>query len=235
MAKDGIKRLNRGQYIRLVIKGVFALLLMTGIMMVLAGRLDYWQGWVYGLFSLVYGIIKAFLFADKTDLVLERLRPGPGTKWWDKVFWAFFLPLNFGVVIVGSLDAGRFGWTGPLPATVYILGYILFFLTLYLFTWAMYINPFFSSTVRIQTDRGQEVVRDGPYRYVRHPGYIAGILMLMAMPPALGSLWALAPAAILIVLLVIRTWLEDTTLQRELEGYAEYAGKVKYRLAPGLW
>jgi protein-S-isoprenylcysteine O-methyltransferase Ste14 len=99
----------------------------------------------------------------------------------------------------------------------------------------MWVNNWFSSTVRIQMDRDQHVVQDGPYRYVRHPGYVGGILMAVSASLILGSLWALIPASIVVLLLVIRTYLEDTTLQKELPGYADYTKKVRYRLVPGLW
>ncbi|HUV75978.1 MAG TPA: isoprenylcysteine carboxylmethyltransferase family protein [Dehalococcoidales bacterium] len=99
----------------------------------------------------------------------------------------------------------------------------------------MWVNRFFSSVVRIQKDRGQEVVQNGPYHSVRHPGYVGGILMAISTSLVLGSLWALIPAGVIFILLVIRTYLEDTTLQKELTGYADYAKKVRFRLLPGIW
>ncbi|MBC7224324.1 MAG: isoprenylcysteine carboxylmethyltransferase family protein, partial [Anaerolineae bacterium] len=102
-------------------------------------------------------------------------------------------------------------------------------------TWAMASNPFFSAFVRIQRERGHRVVADGPYRYVRHPGYLGAIVFQMAIPLALGSLWALLPSGVAAALYVARTVLEDRTLQEELAGYREYAQKVRHRLLPGLW
>jgi protein-S-isoprenylcysteine O-methyltransferase Ste14 len=99
----------------------------------------------------------------------------------------------------------------------------------------MWTNNFFSRVVRIQTDRGHYVVQDGPYRFVRHPGYLAGCFSLLSMPLALGSLWGLIPATLAVLLIIIRTYLEDATLQNELTGYHQYAKKVKYRLLPGIW
>jgi protein-S-isoprenylcysteine O-methyltransferase Ste14 len=104
-----------------------------------------------------------------------------------------------------------------------------------LFTWAMVSNPFFSTMVRIQTDRGQTVATGGPYRWVRHPGYVGYILSAVSTALLLGSLWALVPAVLTGVLLVVRTALEDRTLLEELEGYEEYARQVRYRLVPGVW
>jgi protein-S-isoprenylcysteine O-methyltransferase Ste14 len=99
----------------------------------------------------------------------------------------------------------------------------------------MWTNRFFSSTVRIQTDRGHEVVEGGPYRFMRHPGYVGAILLVTSISLVLGSLWALIPAGVVAVLLIIRTCLEDITLQRELTGYADYARRVRFRLVPGIW
>ena len=101
--------------------------------------------------------------------------------------------------------------------------------------WAVRVNRFFSSVVRIQSDRGHAVVMDGPYRWVRHPGYVAGIMLGPGLALAFGSLWALIPAGLMVLVLILRTWLEDRTLQRELPGYIEYAEEVPYRLAPGIW
>jgi protein-S-isoprenylcysteine O-methyltransferase Ste14 len=102
-------------------------------------------------------------------------------------------------------------------------------------SWALIVNRFFSGTVRIQTERGHHVVTDGPYRIVRHPGYAGGLLGFVMIPFLLDSLWALIPTFLLTVVLVVRTALEDATLQKELPGYAEYAQRTRYRLIPGVW
>jgi protein-S-isoprenylcysteine O-methyltransferase Ste14 len=99
----------------------------------------------------------------------------------------------------------------------------------------MYINKFFSSVVRIQKDRGHKVIQDGPYKYVRHPGYVGIFFLAPAVPLILGSIWGLIPSGLFIIAIIIRTYLEDKTLHKELEGYKEYAKKVKYRLIPGIW
>ena len=99
----------------------------------------------------------------------------------------------------------------------------------------MVANAFFVATVRIQTDRNQMVISSGPYRYVRHPGYAGTILLHLAMPFMLNSLWALIPAGLIVLVLIVRTALEDKTLHDELLGYKEYAARVRYRLLPGVW
>ena len=222
-------------YLRIVVRGFFALLIIIAVIFILAGRLTYWQGWVFSIVTVLLVVVQLLLFADKTDLARERFKPGPGTKWWDKLFWVLYAPLFFAILILACLDAGRFRWSPELPVAVYIVSYLAYILSIYLYSWSMWVNQWFSSTVRIQTDREQQVVQEGPYRYIRHPGYVAGIVMALSTAVALGSLWALIPAALVVLLLIIRTALEDRTLQNELPGYVEYARKVQYRLVPRLW
>ena len=156
-------------------------------------------------------------------------------KWWDKVFFALYIPSFLAILAVASLDVGRFRWTASLPLPVYVVGYIILFLAYGIVFWAMWTNRFFSSVVRIQTDRGHHVVQEGPYRFVRHPGYVGAILLGLASAVVLGSIWALIPAGLMATLIIVRTALEDITLRRELPGYSAYARKVKYRLLPGVW
>ena len=207
--------------------------LVSASIFILAGRINYWQGWLF-----VAGYISFFLIhlvVSKKELIRERVKPGPGRKSWDKFFLPLYLPTSISIFAVAALDAGRFNWTGNLPAVVYIISYTVLVLSLSLSLWAMRTNKFFSSVVRIQTDRGHYVIRSGPYRFIRHPGYIAGIFALISTAPALGSLWALIPASLAVVLIIIRTYLEDRTLKEELPGYSEYAQDVKFRLLPRIW
>jgi protein-S-isoprenylcysteine O-methyltransferase Ste14 len=122
-----------------------------------------------------------------------------------------------------------------MPAWLYVLGALVFLLGNAILLWARYTNRFFSSMVRIQTDRGHTVCKAGPYRYVRHPGYVGGILMALGMGIVLGSWWACVPQLLASTLLVWRTSREDQTLQAELPGYGEYTRETRYRLLPGVW
>ena len=219
----------------LVIRGLIWLPAIIIAIFLLAGRLSYWQGWLFSIMILVVSAVSLIVFRRDQDLARERLKPGPGMKWWDKVFMVFFGPLNLALVVVAALDAGRFQWTPSLPVFVYLISWLVQLLSYYLVFWAIKVNRFFSSVVRIQDDRGHLLIQDGPYRWVRHPGYLAGILMEPSMPLVLGSLWALIPALVLTLLLIARTILEDGVLKKELPGYLEYAQKVPYRLIPGLW
>jgi len=157
-----------------------------------------------------------------------------GTKKWDKVV----VPLmTVGGPLLMFTGAGLdFRWHGlRFPIWVTIAGLLVALAGVAVTATAMYANRFFASTVRIQTDRGQVVVSDGPYGIVRHPGYVGMALSYLCMPVALGSVWALLPAVLTVLLLVFRTVLEDRTLQKELSGYSQYAESVPYRLLPGIW
>ena len=135
---------------------------------------------------------------------------------------------------VAGLDVGRYGWSG-LDLIYVVPGFALFVLGAVLITWAMIVNRYFESTVRIQEDRDHEVVSTGPYIFVRHPGYLSGILWMSSIPLIIGSLYTLIPVMIYGAMMVLRTHLEDRTLRDELPGYSEYAERVKYRLVPWIW
>jgi protein-S-isoprenylcysteine O-methyltransferase Ste14 len=156
------------------------------------------------------------------------------TKRFDKVFLAVFLPLTFIQPAVAGLDAVRFGWSS-MPFGLMYAGAVLFALAMVLIAWTMAVNRYAETSVRIQTDRGHTVIASGPYRAVRHPMYVGAILMYVATPLILGSVWALAVSGLMIVLFIWRTALEDRTLRRELSGYEAYAARTRYRLLPGLW
>jgi protein-S-isoprenylcysteine O-methyltransferase Ste14 len=200
-----------------------------------AGRLDYWQGWVYLGLSLAVLLVTRWVLRGNPQLIEERLKPGAGIKTWDKWYFALSTPLYLVMLVVAGLDAGRFAWTGWVPVWIYILSIAVYLLGQAVFLWAKRVNNFFATVVRIQTERGQTVCKDGPYHYLRHPGYLGGILFGVSSPLMLGSLWALIPAVLAAVLLLIRTALEDRTLQAELTGYTAYTREVRYRLLPGVW
>lgn len=200
-----------------------------------AGRLDYWQGWVLLLLILLVTSAQLVLFRHDREFVMERMRPGAGVKGWDRWVLSAIGLATLSTVILGALDSGRFNWTTSAAWPLYWGGYVSFLLSVGLFTWAMKVNRYFSSVVRIQLDRGQSVVTKGPYAIVRHPGYVGGITLAFSLALMLGSYWALLPALLAAVLLVVRTWLEDQTLKHELSGYKEYAHTVTSRLLPGIW
>jgi protein-S-isoprenylcysteine O-methyltransferase Ste14 len=208
---------------------------IIALLFISAGRLDYWQGWVYVALTCLALLVTWWAMRDNPELIAERLQPGQGMKAWDKWFFALSTPLYIATLLIAGLDVGRFHWSAMLPVWAYLLAVVAYVLGQMLFLWAKRVNGFFSSVVRVQADRGQQVCQDGPYRFVRHPGYVGGLLYGIATPLILGSYWALVPALVAALLLVGRTALEDRTLQRELAGYGAYSEAVRYRLLPGVW
>lgn len=201
----------------------------------LAGRIDYWEGWVYNLSNLILLVLTYVALSDRKDLIRERLKPGQGMKRWDKIYY-IAASLTYTITIaVASLDAGRFHWEPQVSLLIILLGIPVYCAGHLLVLWEKRTNRFFSSVVRIQIDRKQTVCMDGPYRLVRHPGYVGGSLVGLVTPLVLASFWALIPSTLSVVLLVVRTPREDETLQKELPGYCEYARQVRYRLLPGVW
>lgn len=226
---------EKGFWVKAAISQVSLFILIAVMLFAAAGRVDYWQGWLYIIVMVFISIASLAIFSKKPALIKERIKPGPGTKWWDKIFMTLFLPLTMAIVLVSAMDAGRFNWTGKLPVFLYILSCAGCITGICIVIWAMRTNDFFSSAVRIQTDRGHKVVDSGPYALVRHPGYLGAISFTIAMPLVLGSARALILSMIVAILFIIRTILEDTTLQNELPGYSDYAKRVKYKLLPGIW
>jgi protein-S-isoprenylcysteine O-methyltransferase Ste14 len=141
----------------------------------------------------------------------------------------------FIAIILACIDGGRFKWSPALPFALYVVAIVLYVVGNFFFLWARTTNRFFSSVVRIQTDRGQTVCQEGPYRYVRHPSYLGGLLYTIVTPLLFGSVWAIIPVAATVALMIVRTALEDKTLELELSGYREYKEKVKYRILPHVW
>ncbi len=226
---------TRLSYPVMLIRMYAGFLVLSASIFVIAGRLTYWQGWLFCGIILISFVIISVKFASRKDLLQERFKPGPGVKWWDKIFLAIHVPLSFSVSLLAALDAGRFHWSPQLPIVLYPVMFVLILTSSCIIYWAMWTNNFFSSGVRIQTDRGHYVITEGPYHYVRHPGYVGIIIFMPALALLLGSIYALIPVAIDIFLLIIRTYLEDLTLQKELPGYTDYAKQVRFRLIPCIW
>lgn len=226
--------LTQKAHVQMGLRAVLAPIVSIALLFGFAGRWDYWQGWVFVVLSGVIVALMGTLLTPDKSLIEERLNPKQGVKSWDKLYFALSTPMFFIGMALGGLDA-RFGWTSHMPAWVYWGSVIVYLAGHAIMQWARYTNRFFSSMVRIQTDRGQTVCKDGPYRFVRHPGYVGGILFTLATGLVLGSWWACIPQVLAVLALVWRTSLEDKTLQAELPGYAQYAQETRYRLLPGVW
>ncbi len=208
---------------------------IAAILFLTAGTLSWVWAWVYlGICILSMLINAPILLRTSPETVAER-GAGQETKNWDKVVSGVWgLMFYIAVPLIAGLDM-RFDWSGALSTAWHVSGAIVHFASLEFTSWAMIANAFFSTAVRIQSERGHTVCRSGPYRYVRHPGYVGFILQSLSLPILLGSWWAMVPGVIAAFLMGLRTYLEDRTLQAELPGYSNYTKDVRYRLLPGIW
>ena len=213
-------------------------LLIPFILLLCGGDLGWWQAWLYSVLILVAGI-RGRLWAEHRHpgLMAERqnIESIQNAEAWDKVLAPLMaLSIGYPMVVVAGLDH-RLEWSSEFPLWLIVLGFLLISLGYAFAAWALAENRFFSSVVRIQTDRGHAVCDSGPYRFVRHPGYAGNIVALFGIVLALSSVWTLIPATAASIIAVIRTVLEDQTLHDELPGYRDYARRVRYRLIPWIY
>jgi protein-S-isoprenylcysteine O-methyltransferase Ste14 len=221
---------------RLAVSLVLTPACMAALLFVPAGTWRWAQGWTFlGVMMASSAVSVAYLWRVNPEVVVARTNAHRGTKRWDRILMGvfFFVPV-LAILPVAALDDVRLEWF-PLPWWACLLGYVPFLVGMALLTWAQAVNKFFEPTVRLQTDRGQKVIDAGPYRFVRHPGYLSWLPLSVGMALSLGSLWALVPIAVSSLVLLVRTRWEDQTLQEELPGYKEYAQRVRDRLIPGVW
>jgi protein-S-isoprenylcysteine O-methyltransferase Ste14 len=210
-------------------------LIIGGVLFLAAGRLDWPEAWVFLIaYFLIALVTTSWMLRTNPELVQERDRPGRNAKSWDNLLVGLNLLLTLALFAVIGLDAGRYGGS-EVPLGVRALGLLGFIPAFGLPLWATQVNAYLSSRVRIQEERGHAVVAVGPYRHVRHPMYAGMICYDVSVPLVLGSWWGLAVGAALIAAVILRTALEDGTLQRELPGYDVYCRQVRYRLLPGAW
>jgi len=226
--KSDLTRKIRKRMLQVVVQ----FLVLAAILFISSGRLDWMWAWAY--LGVGVGILAINVLVMSPELIAERSEIKQDVKGWDKVLGTLIGVLTLGGLVVIGLDA-RFRWSPRLAWAIQLGGLVFWALAQGLFSWAMASNVFFSGAVRIQKERGHTVATGGPYRYVRHPGYVGYIISWLATSLTLGSLWGLIPAGLVMGLMVVRTALEDRTLLEELDGYRDYAGQVRYRLLPGVW
>ncbi len=219
-----------------LLQGLAFMAFWVALLFASAGRIRWLRGWIwavaYALTMLAVGFV---VHRRNPTLIPARSKWNrPGTKTFDSVILAIYLPLTIAQPAVAGLDVVRFHWSS-MPFWTLYPALALFFCSVALIAWPLVVNPWAESSVRIQSDRGQQVVRSGPYRFVRHPMYVGMILMCISVALTLGSLWALVLAAVMAALLILRTALEDRTLQRELPGYQDFAAVTRWRLIPFVW
>ena len=224
----------QNQLVRALVSLAVSIAVVWALLFLPAGTFAWPQAWWFiAVFVLGLALSIAVLWRVNPEIFAARTGFKPGTKRWDLVIAPLAIVGLVAILPVAGLDY-RFGWT-QVPLPFVILGHLLFIAGFIVLAWAQAVNKFFEPGVRIQTERAHQVIDTGPYAYVRHPGYVGASFLAVGMALALGSFAALLPAILTIAVLVLRTALEDRTLQIELPGYADYARRVRYRLVPGLW
>jgi protein-S-isoprenylcysteine O-methyltransferase Ste14 len=211
-------------------------ILTAALIFIAAGRLDWPLAWLFVLAWSMFKVVFITLLRWRNPgLIVERATRHENTQPYDRWILPAYFVLAFGAIVVAGLDGGRFRWSGGMPVSLVIISYIIYLLGNFLAAWAVDANAFFSSESRLQVDRQQTVTRSGPYRFVRHPGYLAAVILWPATGPMLESWWAVLPGLLAALMMFIRTVYEDRMLQAELPGYKDYAQQVRYRLFPGIW
>lgn len=218
-----------------LIKHLSGTLIFFLVLFISAGRLNYWQGFVYLAIGLIMFSLNYTAFKPDPGLMDERAKAGEGVKKWDKTILGLSFLATIAMFIIAGLDSGRYHWSPDFHWSLYLSGIILTVSGQLLFLLAQKQNKFFSSIMRIQRDRGHTVCETGLYKVVRHPAYLGSIIQAAGFPLLMGSLWSIIPISVLIILSIIRTWLEDETLKKELKGYPEYVKKTRYRIIPYIW
>src|SRR5690348_3474746 len=228
--------MTSGRHIRTIFRHLALLAWWLTFLFGSAGSLTWKRGWICTVLYLGGLHTSRALLKKLNPRLLEQRQTAirEDTKPFDKIFLRVFLSLTIVQPILAGLDVVRFNWSHMPFLTVYP-GVGLFTVAATLITWVLVMNPHAESSVRIQEDRGHSVVASGPYRFVRHPMYVGLILLHASMALILRSMWTLALAALIAILFLWRTALEDQTLRRELPGYEEYTTVTRYRLIPGIW
>jgi protein-S-isoprenylcysteine O-methyltransferase Ste14 len=222
---------------RVILQMLIMVVLAPFLPLLISRHWDWWEAWAYGLICIIGFAISRLLVARRhPDLIAERARmlQHEDAASWDKTLAPLLGIASLLIPVIAGLDA-LYGWSPAFGLPINILALIFILASFVLSSYALIENRFFSGMVRIQTDRDHQVVSSGPYRWVRHPGYVGGLLTYLATPFFLDSRWAILAASFTLIVLVIRTRLEDKTLQEQLPGYREYAQRVRYRLLPGVW
>lgn len=222
---------------RAIVQLVLIVFVAPLIPMIISGHWNWWEAWIYAVSTSFFFVISRILVARRhPDLIAERARfmEAEDTKPWDKILAPLLAFGSILILVVAGLDK-FYGGPSAFPVAAKAAAVVGILLGYAFSSWALIENRFFAGTVRIQTERGHHVISSGPYRIVRHPGYAGALLGYLLIPVLLDSVWAFIPALLLLLVVVVRTALEDRTLQDELPGYREFAQETHYRLIPGIW
>ena len=200
-----------------------------------AGTFAWWQAWAVLADTLAWTVgMGVVILIYNPSLLAERLGPRPNAKKWDTLIMSFLGILQLVRYILARFDH-KLGWSGSFPLWLQVTAAGLCLLAYGLVVWAAGVNAFFTQIVRIQEERGQTVVKDGPYRLIRHPAYLGAGLVEITVPVLLGSWWAMSISVVTLILLLLRTSLEDKMLRKDLPGYEEFCHQTRFRLIPGVW
>ena len=221
--------------LRAIVASYVGVLLYASFIFLAAWRLLYWQALLYVAVALIGATLSNALVPKGSGITVERAGNAAAGQTWDKRLLGAYFFVSIATFVIAGLDSGRFRWTGTVPLGVTIAGVVLMLLGQVTFAVAKRQNEFFSSTVRIQGERGHRVCDTGLYGYVRHPGYLGMLISLLAFPLLINSYWAFVPAVLGAVLLLIRTVIEDRVLTEELPGYREYVARTRWRLIPAVF
>jgi protein-S-isoprenylcysteine O-methyltransferase Ste14 len=204
-----------------------------------AGSWYWWEAWVMvGLWTLFGLVMTLYLMKHDPELLAERIKLAPfhkDQKYWDKLIMALFFIAGIALYIVPGFDAVRYGWSEPFPLWMRLIAFLVHLPCFIVLGWVMHENTYLAQVVKVDVERKHKVITTGPYAWVRHPMYTVVIVLLFALPVALGSRYALLLSVLLSLLLIVRTYLEDRTLNDKLNGYRAYTEQTRYRLIPGIW
>ncbi len=227
---------EKGLIAKIVARFILGLIVIGAILFGTAGTFNWPEAWVYIVIQFGWSTgLSVWLWGHDPELLKDRLKfTKKSAKGWDKVLTFGSTPFYIAYLVIPGFDAVRYQWS-HVPLVAKVLCFILVVISFLWISLIMKENTYLSRFVEIQEERGHKVITTGPYKFVRHPMYIGAAILLISLPIALGSLYALIPTAFCIVFMIVRTVLEDKTLHKELEGYVEYAQKTKYRLIPGIW
>jgi protein-S-isoprenylcysteine O-methyltransferase Ste14 len=221
--------------LRRIFQLLFLVVIQAALLFLSAGRFSWLAGRLYiGLYFIGLILASVIMLPRRKEVIEERSRGAAGGKNWDIWLTRIMSIPSLGLLVVAGLDE-RFGWQPDFGPSFQFFGCVLFLLGYSIIIWAMYTNRFFSSVVRIQAEREHVAVTGGPYRFVRHPGYVGMMTSALGGVLLLRSTWAIIPFGLYVAIVLVRTAMEDKTLQAELPGYAEYASRTRYRLFPGIW
>lgn len=226
---------RRQKTVRRMVQVLVTTVLQGLVLFSAAGKLRWGWGWGYIGFYLLMILVNASLLRRINPDVIAERADNAGMKDWDKLVGGVFALAYFiGLPLVAGFDL-RWGWTSDLHVGMHLIGVGLFLAGSVLFVWSMAVNAYFATIVRVGENETHHVIMSGPYRFIRHPGYLGAILQCLGTPLILGSWWAMIPGVVALGAILARTVLEDQTLQAELVGYDRLVQQTPYRLLPGIW